>query len=263
VGAPARRPSASEAVFVNLEDGDLLSFPKKTKYVPEPGDLIIWNARTSAPNPRARPHSSRKLWARTPKTVAADPRTNASLDLSALHLQRSRLLSLDPFSWFAIVKQLTVHATTIPTRVVMMGGTFLAACVCAGVRVPYCSASPPPRVHRIVAPPDQLWTEGTQRRAIGGTVAKALTPTAPPNTASSLCKDLAFFLLAGSWPHSYCQTGGMTHQVRVDLARGLGKQTKPIAKKLAVGPVAGRRVAVAVFSARSRHGWGREALRPR
>jgi len=61
------------AVFVNLEDGDLNSFQRKTKFVPEPGDLIIWNARC---------------------------------------------------------------------------------------------------IHRIIAPPDQEWTEGTQRRAIGGTVAK-------------------------------------------------------------------------------------------
>jgi len=67
---------SDEAVFVKLEDGDLSSFPDKTKFVPEPGDLIIWNSRT---------------------------------------------------------------------------------------------------IHRILAPPGQLWTDGTQRRAIGGTLAKGNT----------------------------------------------------------------------------------------
>jgi hypothetical protein len=75
-GSHRNKSVSDSAVFVNLDDGDLLSFPKKTKYIPEPGDLIIWNART---------------------------------------------------------------------------------------------------IHRIVAPPDQEWTEGTQRRAIGGTVAKGGT----------------------------------------------------------------------------------------
>eukprot|EP00437_Effrenium_voratum_P004123 CAMPEP_0181423024 /NCGR_PEP_ID=MMETSP1110-20121109/13916_1 /TAXON_ID=174948 /ORGANISM="Symbiodinium sp., Strain CCMP421" /LENGTH=648 /DNA_ID=CAMNT_0023546139 /DNA_START=71 /DNA_END=2017 /DNA_ORIENTATION=+ len=37
---------SSDAVFVNLEDGDLTTFPRSTRYTPEPGDLIIWNART-------------------------------------------------------------------------------------------------------------------------------------------------------------------------------------------------------------------------
>jgi hypothetical protein len=62
-----------KAVFVSLEDGDLPGFTRKTKFIPEPGDLIIWDART---------------------------------------------------------------------------------------------------IHRIVSPPDQCWQEGTQRRALGGTVAK-------------------------------------------------------------------------------------------
>jgi len=67
---------SDEAVFVKLEDGDLSSFSDKTKFVPEPGDLIIWNSRT---------------------------------------------------------------------------------------------------IHRILSPPGQLWTDGTQRRAIGGTLAKGNT----------------------------------------------------------------------------------------
>jgi ectoine hydroxylase-related dioxygenase (phytanoyl-CoA dioxygenase family) len=65
---------SDSAVFVNRKDGDLPSFLRSTKFVPEPGDLIVWNART---------------------------------------------------------------------------------------------------IHRIVAPPNQQWTEGTQRRAIGGTMARA------------------------------------------------------------------------------------------
>lgn len=64
----------SDSVFVNVQDGDLPNFSRKSKFVPEPGDLIIWHART---------------------------------------------------------------------------------------------------IHRIVAPPGQRWDEGTQRRAIGGTLAKA------------------------------------------------------------------------------------------
>eukprot|EP00930_Biecheleria_cincta_P035540 TRINITY_DN24440_c0_g3_i1.p1 TRINITY_DN24440_c0_g3~~TRINITY_DN24440_c0_g3_i1.p1 ORF type:complete len:675 (+),score=154.92 TRINITY_DN24440_c0_g3_i1:101-2125(+) len=74
LGSHRNTSVSSDAVFVNLEDGDLGSFPRKTKFIPEPGDLIIWNART---------------------------------------------------------------------------------------------------IHRIVAPPDQKWDEGTQRRAIGGTMARA------------------------------------------------------------------------------------------
>lgn len=74
LGSHRNQSVSSDAVFVNLEDGDLGSFPRKTRFIPEPGDLIIWNART---------------------------------------------------------------------------------------------------IHRIVAPPDQKWEEGTQRRAIGGTMAKA------------------------------------------------------------------------------------------
>jgi len=79
------------AVFVNLEDGDLTRFHKSTKYTPEPGDLIIWNART---------------------------------------------------------------------------------------------------IHRIVAPPNQRWDDGTQRRALGGTVAKANTRYINKGGASGI-SDLA------------------------------------------------------------------------
>ncbi|CAE7579847.1 kif1 [Symbiodinium natans] len=74
LGSHRNQSVSSDAVFVNLEDGDLSGFPRSTRYTPEPGDLIIWNART---------------------------------------------------------------------------------------------------IHRIVAPPGQKWVDGTQRRAIGGTMAKA------------------------------------------------------------------------------------------
>ena len=56
-GSHRNKSVSDSAVFVNLDDGDLLSFPKKTKYIPEPGDLIIWNARTSAPNPPPPAHA--------------------------------------------------------------------------------------------------------------------------------------------------------------------------------------------------------------
>jgi len=72
-GSHRNESVSDDAVFVKLEDGDLSTFERKTKFVPEPGDLIIWDART---------------------------------------------------------------------------------------------------IHRIVAPPENQWVEGTQRRAIGGTVAK-------------------------------------------------------------------------------------------
>ncbi|CAK9001653.1 unnamed protein product [Durusdinium trenchii] len=74
LGSHRNQSVSSDAVFVSLEDGDLNTFPRKTRYTPEPGDLIIWDART---------------------------------------------------------------------------------------------------IHRIVAPPGQKWEDGTQRRAIGGTMAKA------------------------------------------------------------------------------------------
>eukprot|EP00435_Cladocopium_sp_Y103_P072855 s370_g41.t1 len=74
LGSHRNESVSSDAVFVNLEDGDLDTFPRKTRYTPEPGDLIIWDSRT---------------------------------------------------------------------------------------------------IHRIVAPPGQKWDHGTQRRAIGGTMAKA------------------------------------------------------------------------------------------
>eukprot|EP00931_Biecheleriopsis_adriatica_P115864 TRINITY_DN91616_c0_g1_i1.p1 TRINITY_DN91616_c0_g1~~TRINITY_DN91616_c0_g1_i1.p1 ORF type:complete len:682 (+),score=171.18 TRINITY_DN91616_c0_g1_i1:60-2048(+) len=73
LGSHRNESVSGDAVFVNLEDGDLGDFRRKTKFIPEPGDLIVWNART---------------------------------------------------------------------------------------------------IHRIVAPPDQKWENGTQRRAIGGTMAK-------------------------------------------------------------------------------------------
>lgn len=37
---------AVDAVFVDLKEGDLSTFARSTKYLPEPGDLIIWNSRT-------------------------------------------------------------------------------------------------------------------------------------------------------------------------------------------------------------------------
>lgn len=76
LGSQNNNSVSGDAVFVNMQDGDLASFTRKSKFVPEPGDLIIWHART---------------------------------------------------------------------------------------------------IHRIVAPPGQRWDEGSQRRAIGGTLAKAGT----------------------------------------------------------------------------------------
>lgn len=72
-GSHRNKTVSDTAVFVNLEDGDLSEFPRRAKFVAEPGDLIIWDART---------------------------------------------------------------------------------------------------IHRIISPPGQRWEEGTQRRALGGTVAK-------------------------------------------------------------------------------------------
>uniref|UniRef100_A0A7S2GGH9 Uncharacterized protein n=1 Tax=Alexandrium andersonii TaxID=327968 RepID=A0A7S2GGH9_9DINO len=37
---------SKDAVFVDLKDGDLPTFERKTLYTPEPGDLIIWDSRT-------------------------------------------------------------------------------------------------------------------------------------------------------------------------------------------------------------------------
>jgi len=91
LGSQNNRTVSDEAVFVKLEDGDLGDFQRKTKFIPEPGDLIVWNART---------------------------------------------------------------------------------------------------IHRIVAPPDQQWVEGTQRRAIGGTVAKGGTKYFNKGGASGI-SDLA------------------------------------------------------------------------
>eukprot|EP00930_Biecheleria_cincta_P003288 TRINITY_DN104212_c0_g1_i1.p1 TRINITY_DN104212_c0_g1~~TRINITY_DN104212_c0_g1_i1.p1 ORF type:complete len:684 (+),score=104.90 TRINITY_DN104212_c0_g1_i1:217-2052(+) len=45
-GSHKNKSVSDEAVFVNLEDGDLSNFTKRSKFVPEPGDLIIWDART-------------------------------------------------------------------------------------------------------------------------------------------------------------------------------------------------------------------------
>lgn len=74
LGSHRNETVSNDAVFVSVDSGDLPSFTRSTKYLPEPGDLIIWNSRT---------------------------------------------------------------------------------------------------IHRIVAPPGQCWVEGTQRRALGGTLAKA------------------------------------------------------------------------------------------
>lgn len=90
-GLPPKPVGDSDAVFVNLEDGDLGKYGRKTKFVPEPGDLIIWNSRT---------------------------------------------------------------------------------------------------IHRILAPPDQCWGDGMQRRAIGGTVAKGGTSYRNKGGASGI-SDLA------------------------------------------------------------------------
>jgi len=76
LGSHRNTSVSDDAVFVDRQSGDLSSFSRSTKFVPEAGDLIIWNSRT---------------------------------------------------------------------------------------------------IHRIVAPPGQTWEAGTQRRAFGGTVAKAGT----------------------------------------------------------------------------------------
>jgi len=91
LGSHRNRSVSDKAVFVSLKDGDLSEFQRKSKFAPEPGDLIIWDART---------------------------------------------------------------------------------------------------IHRIVAPPDQQWVEGTQRRAIGGTVAKQGTTYFNKGGASGI-SDLA------------------------------------------------------------------------
>mmetsp|Transcript_30845 Transcript_30845/g.102721 ORF Transcript_30845/g.102721 Transcript_30845/m.102721 type:complete len:677 (-) Transcript_30845:331-2361(-) len=46
LGSHRNQSVSDDAVFVKLEDGDLSAFPNSTKFLPEPGDLIIWNART-------------------------------------------------------------------------------------------------------------------------------------------------------------------------------------------------------------------------
>lgn len=46
LGSHRNKSVSSDAVFVKLEDGDLSTYPRSTRYTPEPGDLIIWNART-------------------------------------------------------------------------------------------------------------------------------------------------------------------------------------------------------------------------
>lgn len=74
LGSHRNKTVSDEAVFVDIKDGDLPSYARTTKFIPEAGDLIIWDSRT---------------------------------------------------------------------------------------------------IHRIVAPPGQSWTEGTQRRALGGTAAKS------------------------------------------------------------------------------------------
>lgn len=74
LGSHRNESVSKDAVFVNLKDGDLDTFQRTAKFVAEPGDLIVWDART---------------------------------------------------------------------------------------------------IHRIVAPPEQAWEEGTKRRAFGGTAAKS------------------------------------------------------------------------------------------
>lgn len=46
LGSHRNKSVSDEAVFVNLEDGDLSNFDRRSKFIPEPGDLIIWDART-------------------------------------------------------------------------------------------------------------------------------------------------------------------------------------------------------------------------
>lgn len=46
LGSHKNKSVSDEAVFVNLEDGDLSNFDRRSKFIPEPGDLIIWDSRT-------------------------------------------------------------------------------------------------------------------------------------------------------------------------------------------------------------------------
>jgi hypothetical protein len=46
LGSHKNTSVSDKAVFVSLQDGDLSSFERRSKFVPEPGDLIIWDART-------------------------------------------------------------------------------------------------------------------------------------------------------------------------------------------------------------------------
>jgi len=46
LGSHRNRTVSKDAVFVDLGDGDLPSFQRRTKYTPEPGDLIVWDSRT-------------------------------------------------------------------------------------------------------------------------------------------------------------------------------------------------------------------------
>lgn len=91
LGSHRNKTVSLEAVFVDPKDGDLPEYAKTLRLIPEPGDLVLWNART---------------------------------------------------------------------------------------------------IHRIVAPPDQRWPEGTQRRAIAGTMAKAGTIYRNKGGASAI-SDLA------------------------------------------------------------------------
>jgi len=46
LGSHRNQSVSDEAVFVDRKSGDLGNFSRSTKFVPEPGDLIIWNSRT-------------------------------------------------------------------------------------------------------------------------------------------------------------------------------------------------------------------------
>jgi len=46
LGSHRNQSVSDEAVFVDRKFGDLGNFSRSTKFVPEPGDLIIWNSRT-------------------------------------------------------------------------------------------------------------------------------------------------------------------------------------------------------------------------
>jgi len=46
LGSHRNQTVSKDAVFVNLKDGDLSGFQRRTLFMPEPGDLIIWDART-------------------------------------------------------------------------------------------------------------------------------------------------------------------------------------------------------------------------